>query len=135
MKFETVNIKGTPYVMAKERIKFFRTSAVFKGWSLKTEMIYHTDEKVVFKTEAYDTKGTLRATGHAFEMKDSSFINKTSYIENCETSSVSRCLALLNIGIDNSVASYEEVANAKLNQNGQTKQTNPLQTISQNTVS
>jgi len=134
MKLETVNIKGTPYVMAKERIKYFRTSSIFKGWSIKTEMVYHTDEKVIFKTEAYDPKGNVRATGHAYEMKDSSFINKTSYIENCETSSVSRCLALLNIGIDNSVASYEEVANAKLNQNGKT-QTNPLQTISQNTVS
>ena len=46
--------------MAKERIKYCRTTPIFKGWSLKTEMIYHTDEKVIFKTEAYDTKGTLR---------------------------------------------------------------------------
>ena len=49
--------------------------------------------------------------------KNSSFINKTSFIENCETSAWGRCLGNLGIGIDSSVATYEEVSNALNNQN------------------
>ena len=39
-------------------------------------------------------------------------INKTSYIENCETSAVGRALGMCGIGIDTSIASYDEVATA-----------------------
>ena len=39
----------------------------------------------------------------------SSNINKTSYVENCETSAVGRALAMLGIGIDTSIASANEV--------------------------
>jgi hypothetical protein len=56
------------------------------------------------------------ATGYAQEKESSSFINKTSYIENCETSAVGRALGFCGFGIDVSVASYEEVANAINNQ-------------------
>ncbi len=60
--------------------------------------------------------GQRLATCHAYEKEGSSFINKQSYIENCETSSVGRCLGILGIGIENGIASDEEVKNAKLNQ-------------------
>lgn len=53
------------------------------------------------------------ATGHAYEKEGSSYINRTSYIENCETSAVGRALAILGFEIKKSVASKEEVANAK----------------------
>ena len=39
-------------------------------------------------------------------------INKTSYVENCETSAVGRALAMLGIGIDTSIASANEVEDA-----------------------
>ena len=55
-------------------------------------------------------------TGTAYEKEGSSFINKTSYIENCETSAVGRALGMAGLGIDTSVASAEEVQNARLNQ-------------------
>ena len=51
-------------------------------------------------------------TGYAYEMVGSSQINKTSALENCETSSVGRALGFLNIGIDGSMATAEEIANA-----------------------
>ena len=56
------------------------------------------------------------ATGIAYERESTSFINKTSYIENCETSCVGRALGMLGIGIDTSIASAEEVENALENQ-------------------
>ena len=48
--------------------------------------------------------------------ENSTFINKTSYIENCETSAVGRALAMLGFEIKKSVASKEEVENARLQQ-------------------
>ena len=62
-------------------------------------------------------------TGMAYEKEGSTFINKTSYIENCETSSCGRALGMCGIGIDVSVASAEEVQNAMVNQNEEKKAT------------
>ena len=56
--------------------------------------------------------GEVIAQGHAHEVQVSSNINKTSYIENCETSAVGRALAMLGIGIDTSIASANEVTEA-----------------------
>ena len=63
-----------------------------------------------------DENGDVLATGHAFEREGSTFINKTSHIENCETSAWGRCLGNFGIGIEAAVASYEEVANAVIQQ-------------------
>lgn len=66
----------------------------------------------VMSAEVRDEFGSILGVGHAYEKEDSSFINKTSYIENCETSAVGRALGMCGIGIDTSVASAEEVLNA-----------------------
>ena len=58
----------------------------------------------------------MLGTGTAYEKESSTFINKTSYIENCETSAVGRALGMAGFGIDTSVASAEEVKNAINNQ-------------------
>jgi hypothetical protein len=107
---KSIDIKGKPYVMVNERIKFFRDN--FDGYSLLTEIIDLTDERVVMKATILDHNNEPLATGHAYEDKDSTFINKTSYIENAETSAWGRALANFGIGIEESVASFEEVANA-----------------------
>ena len=51
---------------------------------------------VVMKATLYDGEIELGA-GHAFEEKDLGFVNKTSHLENCETSAIGRALA--NIGL------------------------------------
>ena len=66
--------------------------------------------------EVRDEYGKLLSKAYAYEKENSSFINKTSFIENCCTSATGRALGYLGIGIDTSVASYEEVANAIANQ-------------------
>ena len=71
----------------------------------------------------------------AEEEKGSTFINKTSYLENCETSAWGRALGNFGIGIDTSVASANEVGNAIANQSKptQTKATpKKIKTISLN---
>jgi hypothetical protein len=60
--------------------------------------------------------GVILGEGTAYEKERSSFINKTSYIENCETSAVGRALGFAGFGIDTSIASLEEVMNAQKQQ-------------------
>ena len=64
------------------------------------------------RTTITDEDGKVLSTGLAFERPDSSYINKTSFIENCETSAVGRALGWLAIGVDASMASAEELVNA-----------------------
>lgn len=113
-KFKTVNIKGKEYVEVNERVKYFRQN--FKGWSIETILLSDSDGICKFKAVVEDENGVVKATGHAYEKESSSYINKTSYIENCETSAVGRALGFLGIGIDTSIASGDEVTNAVNNQ-------------------
>lgn len=114
-KLRTVNIKGKEYVEVNVRIKAFRD--MYPDGSIMTEIVSHQDGVCVVKAIAI-VGGQIRATGHAYEKEGSTFINKTSYIENAETSAIGRCLGCLGIGIDTSVASVEEVANAIKQQGG-----------------
>lgn len=112
---KTVNIKGKEYVEVNERIKHFRAN--FTKYALTTEIVELTDKRVVMVAKVIDAGGVVISTGHAYEDKDSTFINKTSYIENCETSAIGRALGNFGIGIDTSIASAEEVQTAIANQN------------------
>lgn len=105
------------YAEVNQRIKAFRS--VFPMGCILTEMIYHENGTVIFKASIYADGEKILATGTAQEKEDSSFINQTSYIENCETSAVGRALGMCGFGVDRSVASYEEVKNAMLNQTPQ----------------
>lgn len=111
---KTTDIKGKEYAEVNQRIKAFRM--VYPQGSIYTQMISNENGVCVFEAKVISDEGTLLGTGHAYEREDSSFINKTSYIENCETSAVGRALGMAGFGIDVSVASAEEVANAMQNQ-------------------
>jgi len=109
----TMDIKGKDYVLVNERIRAFRM--LFPMGTIRTKILSMTDGVVTMQAEVCVGDQVL-ATGHAQEKENSTYINKTSYIENCETSAVGRALGMLGIGIDTSVASYEEVATAIANQ-------------------
>lgn len=118
---KTTDIKGKEYADVNQRIKAFRM--VYPDGSIVTEMISNENGICIFKASVYSGSdsslgglGGLLGIGHAYEKEGSSFINRTSYIENCETSAVGRALGMAGFGIDVSVASAEEVQNAMLNQ-------------------
>ena len=111
-KFKTTNIRGKQYVEVNERIKFFRQEEQCKNWTIATDFPVLDGETCVCKATVADTSGRVVATGHAHEERSSSNINKTSYVENCETSAIGRALAMLGIGIDTSIASANEVEEA-----------------------
>lgn len=109
-ELKTVDIKGKDYVMVNERIKAFREN--YKGYSLVSEILSMENGIVTMKASILDDNGCVVATGHAQEKEQSSSINKTSYVENCETSAFGRALGNFGIGIDTSFATADEVANA-----------------------
>ena len=106
---KTTNIKGKEYAEVNQRIKAFRM--VYPEGSIETDLLSNENGVCIFKATIWNGD-TILGEGTAYEKEDSSFINKTSYIENCETSAVGRALGMAGFGIDTSVASYEEVANA-----------------------
>ena len=114
-KLKTINIKGKKYVEVNERLKYFRSN--YPNHSLTSQITHIDSEMVVVKSDIINENGKVLATGHAHEEKSASFINKTSYVENCETSSWGRALANFGIGIDESVASANEVDIAIKKQN------------------
>jgi len=107
---KTVDIKGKPYVEVNQRLKYFREK--FGGYCLLSEIIELDHDRCIIKAKIINNEGTEVANGTAYEDANSTFINKTSYIENCETSAWGRCLANFGIGVDSSVASADEVLNA-----------------------
>lgn len=111
---KTTDIKGREYAEVNQRIKAFRM--IYPQGSIVTQMLSNENGVCVFKATVGTDDGVILGTGTAYEKEDSSFINKTSYIENCETSAVGRALGMAGFGIDVSVASAEEVANAIANQ-------------------
>lgn len=109
----TTNIKGKDYAEVNQRIKAFRM--LYPEGFIETNLISNENGICVFQAIVGNGENIL-GTGTAYEKEGSSFINKTSYIENCETSAVGRALGMAGFGIDTSVASAEEVQNAINNQ-------------------
>ena len=104
---KTINIKGKDYIPVNERIKEFRTN--YSNYSLVSEIINLTEDSCIIKATILDENGVVKATGFAQEDRTSSMVNKTSFVENCETSAWGRALGNFGIGIDVSIASAEEV--------------------------
>ena len=115
---KTTAIKEKQYAEVNQRIKAFRM--VCPDGFIKTELVSNENGVcVMVATVGYYSKDgatVVLGMGTAYEKEGSTFINKTSYIENCETSAVGRALGMAGFGIDTSVASYEEVQNAMANQ-------------------
>jgi len=118
---KTINIKGKNYITVNERLKQFRTEPTFDGWQINEQLVHIDEKEGIFKVTICDTKGVEMASAHSQEYRDSSYINKTSFVENGFTSALGRALGYLGIGIDTSIASANEVQNAVKNQDNDNK--------------
>ena len=120
---KTTAIQGKDYAEVNQRIKAFRM--VYPTGAILTNMEKDENGICVFTAACgyytEDCNFITLGTGTAYEKENSTFINKTSYIENCETSAVGRALGMCGFGIDTSVASAEEVQNAIANQDAPTQ--------------
>ncbi len=119
-EIENIKLGSKGYAQVNERIKAFRK--VYPTGPIITNIEEIKDDYVRIKTIVKDENDRVLATGTASEAltgdakKD--YINKTSMIENCETSSVGRALGFAGFGVDTSIASAEDIERNK-NQNKQ----------------
>lgn len=126
----TTNIKGKEYAAVNGRINAFRR--LYPQGFISTEIVSLDAGVVVMKaTCGYYENGqaVVLGTGLAYEREGSSNINKTSYIENCETSAVGRALGMAGIGVTSAVASSEEVQNAILQQEEMQQDADPQKRV------
>ena len=113
----TVTIKGKQYAIVVERHKHLLER--FPEARFNEEILHHDNDRVIVKVELY-IGDTIYSVGHAEEFRNSSYINKTSALENASTSALGRCLAAFGLS-GSEFASAEELVNA-LNNQGNNKQ-------------
>lgn len=110
-----VLIHGKEYETVALRVRKFRDK--YPEHTLQTGIVERTEDVVVMKATILDLAGRVIATGHAEEYRKASQINKTSALENAETSAIGRCLAAFGLG-GTEFATADEVANAIGQQKG-----------------
>ena len=113
---KSLNIKGKEYITVNERLIYFRSKPAFKGWKIIEELVSLDEKEGIFKVTILNSERHQVVNAHAQEYRDSSYINKTSFLENGFTSALGRALGYLGIGIDTAIASAEEVETAIINQ-------------------
>lgn len=92
-----LKLHGKEYMTVAERINLLLSqNEVTRHYSLNTEIVSSTydndrQEEVIIKATL--TLGGQTFTGHAMEEKGNKGVNKTSHVENCETSAIGRALA------------------------------------------
>ena len=125
----TVSIKGKQYAIVVERHKHLLQR--FPEARFNEEILYHDNDRVIVKVELY-IGDTIYSVGHAEEFRNSSYINKTSALENASTSALGRCLAAFGLS-GSEFASAEELVNA-LNNQGNNKQVSINEQIKKQTT-
>lgn len=97
------------YIPVSERIQQFWADHPEGRIQTSIELIDGDD--IIIKAAVYRAAGDAApaATGHAHEVRGQGYVNKTSHIENCESSAVGRALAMLGYEIERGIASREEM--------------------------
>ena len=112
-----VNIHGNQYKTVALRVAEFRELCkIDAGWGITTELHHFDERSVIIRAIITDAEGRVIGTGHGEEVRGSSNINKTSALENAETSAIGRALAACGFA-GTEYASADEVANAISQQN------------------
>lgn len=109
-----VKIHKNDYKTVALRVTEFIASPKHEGWSIETDLI-SDGTNVVIKAFVKDVDGRVRGTGYAEEVRGSTNINKTSAVENCETSAIGRALSAVGFG-GTEYASANEVTDAIIQQ-------------------
>ncbi len=124
LEIRKTDIKGKQYAEVSERILAFRK--LNPNGRIITEIIDKTDNDVTMKATIYDETEKELATGYASEVKKG-LVNSISMLENCETSAIGRALGFCGFGIDNGIASEQDIQKVE-----QYKQANKKEEIYEN---
>lgn len=111
LKDKAVNIKGKSYVLVSDRVLYFNEA--YPNGCIWTSYKREGDTYEFMATVVPDTdKPGRRFTGHSQATIGDGIVNKTAAMENSETSAVGRALAMLGIGVIESIASADEMNKA-----------------------
>lgn len=109
---KAIDIKGKQYVLVSDRIIYFNET--YPEGSITTELVTDAESTMVIvkATVKPSTDSKRQFTGYSQAKWGDGYINKTSALENCETSAVGRALAMMGIGVIDSIASVDEINKA-----------------------
>jgi len=110
---DKVNIRGKFYTAVDTRVDIFRKH-FGQNSTITTEIVHHDLDRVVVKAIVQikvDGEYVVVGNGFAEEFRGNGMVNKTSALENCETSAIGRALAACGLG-GGAYASSFEVDNA-----------------------
>lgn len=113
LKDKAISIKGKNYVLVSDRIIYFNET--YPNGSITTELVSEaiSDHIIIKATVLPDSTNPQRIfTGYSQATKGDGMVNKTAALENAETSAVGRALAMMSIGVLDSVASADEMVKA-----------------------
>ena len=116
------------YVPVHERLEQFWEK--YPEGHIVTQVVEANADSILIKAEVYRnsdeaTQLVPAATGHAFEDRNSGYVNKTSHVENAETSAIGRALANLGFEIKKGIAIREEIQKVQRAEFRQSKETKP----------
>ena len=106
---DAIDLKGKQYLQVVDRVNLFRYHYGM-AYAIDTEILADDGKRVLMVAFVKDNDGRVVGKGHAEEIRNAGPVNRTSAIENCETSAIGRALA--NIGLaGNEYASAFEMGN------------------------
>ena len=105
-EIKKTDIKGKKYAEVSERVLAFRK--LNPNGKIITEIVDKTENDVTIKATVYSENERELATGYASEVKKG-LVNSISMLENCETSAIGRALGFCGYGIDNGIASGQDM--------------------------
>ena len=123
LKDKAIDIKGRSYVLVSDRVIFFNDT--YSNGAITTKLLTTPDaERVTMIAKVTPDLGVPERffTGHSQATWGDGMVNKTAALENCETSAVGRALAMMGIGVIDSIASADEINKAT----NQEKATRPM---------
>lgn len=113
LKDKAIDIKGKKYVLVSDRVIYFNET--YPQGSITTELVSDWNSELVVVKATASPDGIRKFTGYSQATVGDGYINKTSALENAETSAVGRCLGMMGIGVIESIASADELNKAGWN--------------------
>jgi len=106
---DAIDLKGKQYLQVVDRVNLFRYHYGM-AYAIDTEILDDNGKRVLMVAYIKDNDGRVVGKGYAEEIRNANPVNRTSAVENCETSAIGRALA--NIGLaGNEYASAFEMGN------------------------
>ena len=113
LKSKAIDIRGKQYVLVSDRVNYFNET--YPQGFIQTKLLSSPDaDMVVIKAKVVPDYTQIGRSfiGHSQAKWGEGMVNKTAALENAETSAVGRALAMMGIGVIDSVASADEMKKA-----------------------